>query len=99
MMHLVRFLGDSISVSKHRSLSLVICKLLTSEPKGPCTSVHHSVRWELKQESKMADNDLTPNYVPTSIRELPTFFVLQSGRRSVAEPAGLQLAAKAAGVI
>jgi alpha/beta superfamily hydrolase len=45
------------------------------------------------------NGDLTPNYVPTFIRELSTFFVLQSGRRSVAEPAGLQLAAKAAGVI
>jgi len=46
-----------------------------------------------------ADGDLTPNYVPTSIRELSTFFILQSGRRSAAEPGGLQLAAKAAGVI
>jgi len=43
--------------------------------------------------------DLTPNYVPTLIRELSTFFILQSGRRSVAEPGGLQFAAKAAGVI
>jgi len=45
------------------------------------------------------ENDLTPNYVPTLIRELSTFFILQSGRRSVAEPGGLHLAAKAAGVI
>ena len=45
------------------------------------------------------DHDLTPNYVPTLIRELSKFFILQSGRRSVAEPGGLQLAAKAAGVI
>ena len=44
-------------------------------------------------------SDLTPNYVPTLIRELSIFFVLQSARRSVAEPGGLQLAAKAPGGI
>ena len=43
--------------------------------------------------------DLTPDYVPPLIRDLSTFFILQSGRRSVAEPGGLRLAAKAAGVI
>jgi hypothetical protein len=43
--------------------------------------------------------DLTPNYVPTLIRELSTFFIQQSGRQSVAEPGGLQLAPKAAGVL
>ena len=37
--------------------------------------------------------EVTPIYVPTLIRELSTFFILQSGRRSVAEPGGLQLAA------
>jgi|GEM_PF-4930365 len=42
---------------------------------------------------------LTPIYVPIVIRELSMFFVMQSARRSVAEPGGLQLAAKAAGVI
>ncbi|MFQ5888392.1 MAG: NAD-dependent epimerase/dehydratase family protein, partial [Candidatus Hydrothermarchaeales archaeon] len=34
--------------------------------------------------------DLTPNYIPTLIRELSMFFILQSVRRSVAEPGGLQ---------
>ena len=43
--------------------------------------------------------DLTPYYVPTSIRELSMFFIQQSDRWSVAEPGGLRLAAKAAGVI
>ncbi len=42
---------------------------------------------------------LTPSYVPHLIREVSTFLVLQSARRSTAEPGGLQLAAKAAGVI
>jgi hypothetical protein len=37
--------------------------------------------------------DLAPDYLPTLIRELSMFFILQSGRRSVAEPGGLQLAA------
>ena len=41
--------------------------------------------WEL------SGHDLTPNYVPTLIRELSMFFILQSDRRSVAEPGGLQL--------
>ena len=50
-------------------------------------------------KGKTTYSDLTPNYVPTWIRELSTFFLLQSGRQSVAEPGGLQLAAKAAGVI
>jgi len=45
------------------------------------------------------DLELTPNYVPHLIIELPMFLTLQSGRRSVAEPGGLQFAAKAAGVI
>jgi len=52
-----------------------------------------------KYESELKFGDLTPNYVPTLIRELSIFFVLQSARRSVAEPGGLQLAAKTAGVI
>ena len=43
------------------------------------------------------DCDLTPNYVPTLIRELSTFFILQSGRRSVAEPGGLQHADEPSG--
>jgi hypothetical protein len=47
----------------------------------------------------MAETDLTPYYVPTSIRELSMFFIPQSGRRSGAEPGGLRLDAKAAGVI
>jgi len=51
------------------------------------------------EAERRCGGDLTPNYVPHSIRELSTFLVLQSGRRSVAEPGGLQLAAKAAGVI
>ena len=50
-------------------------------------------------EDSFSAADLTPNHVPTSIRELSMFFLSQSGRRSVAEPGGLQLAAKAAGVI
>jgi len=53
----------------------------------------------MERDINVIVDDLTPNYVPTLIRELSTFFILQSGRRSVAEPGGLQLAAKAAGVI
>jgi hypothetical protein len=53
----------------------------------------------LPKGTKIQRADLTPIYVPTLIRELSTLFVLQSGRRSVAEPGGLQLPANAAGVI
>jgi hypothetical protein len=63
-------------------------------------SLHQSKQniYEIEKELGLIP-DLTPNHVPTSVRELSMFFIPQSDRRSVAEPGGLRLAAKTAGVI
>ena len=69
------------------------------EERGNLDKAIESFEIATRLNPKYHEADLTPNYVPTLIRELSTFFILQFARRSVAEPGELQLAAKAAGVI